>query len=152
MILPHFLKVCAYALGFFLFGLAALALDSFHSFLNYYHVQLFTAALIAVRALLLCLVLYIFFMAYMIVERRAIENERFRSSGVDILPPVADQQQFSRVKSMDISSRVIDAYNDLLRQDEIPSLSKIAILVFGQKGGSYTNQVKQVLAEEEIYL
>lgn len=139
-----FKTVFLYAFGFLVFGLSALILLAFYDSMLSYSSAVAVSFIAALRVLLAFGVGYIGFMLYLSFEYKAIQNERLKRDNVEILERVQADGDKSD-KELDI----LTAYNELIESGQF-SLNRLALAVFGKKGGTYNAQIRQVLYAHDI--
>lgn len=135
------------AFGVLVLGLSALLLVSVCDFLHLYAHQVAQVLFVAFVILVIFACAYIAFSLWLSIEYRAIQNERFKNDNVELLARVPFSDPATNDRELDI----LEAYNQLIESGEF-SLNRLALLVFGKKGGTYNAQIKQVLLDNDIYV
>jgi hypothetical protein len=141
-----FKTVLVWAFGVLLGGFSLLLLVAFYDFITLYASALSSAFLVAFRVLLCFFVAYIGFMLFLSFEYKAIQNERFKRDNVELLQGnVTSNKRLGDDKEMEILS----AYSELMESGAF-SLNRLALAVYGKKGGVYNSQLREVLQAHDI--
>lgn len=143
---PNFKTILLYAFGVLVLGLSLLVLLAFYDSMLSYSSAVAVSFIVALRVLLAFGVAYIGFMMYLSFEYKAIQNERFKRDNVELLP--SDVTGNKRLED-DKESDILTAYSALIESGQF-SLNRLALAVFGKKGGTYNAQIKQVLHANDI--
>lgn len=143
--MDRFVNAVFWAFTVLIVGFALLILLAFHDTINAYSGAVAVSFIYALRVLLAFGVMYAGFRLYLSFEYHAIVNERFRVDNVQVLPSSSE----SDAEGDDFETKVISAYNSLIDANSF-SLNKLALAVFGKKGGTYNAQIKQVLHAHDI--
>lgn len=142
-----FKTVLIWAFGFLVVGLSLLLLVAFYDFITLYASALSSAFLTAFRVLLCFFVAYIGFMLFLSFEYKAIQNERFKRDNVELLHGNVTSNGGSN--SDDKEMEILRAYSELMESGAF-SLNRLALAVYGKKGGVYNSQLRAVLQAHDI--
>lgn len=123
---------------FFGGGVSLILIVAFADAMTEYHVLMMRFLTLCAVLLMLSLVAYVSVNVFLTLEYRAIQNEFFRQSKQEL--QLADNS----------TTRVVDKNRVLELYQDGESLNRIALDVFGKKGGAYNNKIREILKEYNI--
>lgn len=132
-------KIAHAIAAFWLFGMAALVLAAFYDFLVIYHAAILHVIYIAFKCLLVCTCFYAVSVGYMAIESKSIKNQmsQFNPDSIEYDEEPSEEQ------------KIIDSYNEMSGDDDF-SMNRLALRIYGKRGGAYNKKIRAVLHDDGI--
>ena len=136
-------KIFIFITAFIATGLSILLLIAFYDCLVVYHKDIMKTLYIAFKLILVCGCFYIYFFAFLSIERKNNENNRryYNPSNIEY------DDHATSINSE--NNRILETYKEMQATNSF-SLNKLAMEIYGKKGGHYNKLIRDALSEHNI--
>lgn len=141
-------RILLFIAAFLGFGAASLLLIAFYEALNEFHALIGRIFAFSAVVLILSVVAYISVNVFLSIEYRATENEIFKQTQQQFLLGNKTPSSTQENDPPDTEQQILELYDEMIASHSL-SMNQICLEVYGKKGGTYNDKVREVLRNND---